>query len=248
MAPSYKLVKILLFLLAGNYKKTMKRLAILPALCSLLLITNKVNSQDCTYYFPKKVGTELETKSYNDKDKLVSTAKSKIIDIDGNDVKVHSEVLDDKGKPIGNSDFTVSCKDGVFVMDLGGYLKGVDMSKYKDMDVKVETKDLIMPGAVKPGDALPEGQLTMKISNQVMTIMTIVVKVYNRKVVGMENVTTPAGTFECVKMTYDIDTKVGLTISGKGVEWIAKNVGVVKSESYSNKDKLLGRTELTSLK
>lgn len=227
----------------------MKKTALGLILCIFFLTSvAKISAQDCTYYFPKKVGTELETKSYNDKNKLVSTSKSKIIDVSGNNIKVHSEALDDKGKSLGNSDFTLSCKEGVFVMDLSSYLKGVDMSAYKDMDVKIDSKDLIMPGALKPGDALPEGQLTMKISNQVMTIMTITVRVYNRKVVAIENVTTPAGTFESTKLTYDIDTKVGIKVSGKGVEWIAKNVGIVKSESYNSKDKLVGRTELTSIK
>jgi hypothetical protein len=122
------------------------------------------------------------------------------------------------------------------------------MDAYKDMEVKVETEDMHMPGSLKAGDVLDDGEMTMKISNQGFTFMTIKVKVYNRKVEAIENVTTPAGTFECAKISYDIDTKVGIAAKFKGIEWTSKNVGVVKSESYNSKGKLQGYTLLTSLK
>jgi hypothetical protein len=78
--------------------------------------------------------------------------------------------------------------------------------------------------------------------------MTMTVKVYNRKVEAIENITTPAGSFECSKITYNIDTKVGLSVKLTGIEWVSKNVGVVRSESYNTKGKLQGYTLLTSLK
>lgn len=187
-------------------------------------------------------------KSYNEKDKLQSLSKSKVIEIEGNTIKIESEVFDEKEKPVMKSDYTVACKNGEFVMDLSNYLKGVNMDAYKDMDVKVETEDMHMPANLKVGDVLDDGQMTIKVSNQGFPIMTMMVKVYNRKVEGMESVTTPAGTFECAKITYDIDSKVGFSISAKGVEWVTKNVGVVRSESYNSKGKMQGYTVLASIK
>jgi hypothetical protein len=208
----------------------------------------KLSAQECTYYFPSKQGAEIEMKSYSDKDKVTSTSKSKVLDVSGNTVKVASEVLDDKGKSIAKSEFTVSCKDGEFVMDMSNYLKGVNMDAYKDMDLKVETEDMHMPASLKAGDVLDDGEMAVKVTNQGFTMMNMKVKVFNRKVEKMESITTPAGTFECAKITYDIDSKVVFAMSLKGVEWIAKNVGVVRSESYNSKGKLQGYTLLTSLK
>ena len=77
-------------------------------------------------------------------------------------------------------------------------------------------------------------------------IMNMFVNITNRKVEGKESVTTPAGTFDCFKITYDIETKFGVKIERNAIEWIAKNVGTVRSESYKG-DKLEGYTELTKL-
>lgn len=226
----------------------MKRLFSCALLCLLFLFSGRVIAQDCTFYFPHKQGAEIVMKSYNEKDKLQSLSKSKVIEIEGNTIKIESEVFDEKEKPVMKSDYTVACKNGEFVMDLSNYLKGVNMDAYKDMDVKVETEDMHMPANLKVGDVLDDGQMTIKVSNQGFPIMTMMVKVYNRKVEGMESVTTPAGTFECAKITYDIDSKVGFSISAKGVEWVTKNVGVVRSESYNSKGKMQGYTVLASIK
>jgi hypothetical protein len=227
----------------------MKKIYSYSFIGALLVLTSVVSfAQDCTLYYPSKKGTEITMKSYDEKDKLTSMSTSKIIDVTGGTIQVESEVFDAKEKSMGKSTFNLSCKDGEFVVDLSGYLKGVNMDAYKDMEVKVETEDMHMPGSLKAGDVLDDGEMTMKISNQGFTFMTIKVKVYNRKVEAIENVTTPAGTFECAKISYDIDTKVGIAAKFKGIEWTSKNVGVVKSESYNSKGKLQGYTLLTSLK
>jgi hypothetical protein len=227
----------------------MKNLFSFGLLSIFIFSTVKISAQDCTIYFPSKPGTEVVMKSYSEKDKVTSTNKSKVVDVSGNTIKVETETFDDKDKPLMKSEFTVTCKNGEFVMDLSGYLKGVNMDAYKDMDVKVETEDMHMPANLKAGDVLDDGQMTIKVSSkQGFPIMTMTVKVYNRKVEAIENITTPAGSFECSKITYNIDTKVGLSVKLTGIEWVSKNVGVVRSESYNTKGKLQGYTLLTSLK
>lgn len=225
----------------------MKRILSVVVISAILFVPELL-AQDCTFYFPQKQGTELEMKSYNDKDKLTSINHSKILEVNQGTIKVASEVMDDKGKSIGKAEYTVSCKNGEFVMDMSSYLKGVNMDAYKDMDVKVETEDMHLPASLKAGDMLDDGEMTVKVANQGIPFMTMRVKVYNRKVEKMESITTPAGTFECAKVTYDIDTKVMFQMNFKGVEWVSKNVGVVKSESYNSKGKLQGYTLLTSIK
>jgi hypothetical protein len=226
----------------------MKKVFTFTLISLFFLSAVKLKAQDCTYYFPQKQGAEIEMKSYSDKDKVTSTSKSKVLEVTGGSIKVANEILDDKGKSVAKSEYTVTCKNGEFVMDMSSYLKGVNMDAYKDMDVKVETEDLHMPASLKAGDVLDDGEMTVKVTNQGFPMMNMKVKIYNRKVEKMESITTPAGTFECAKITYDIDSKVVFAMSLKGVEWISKNVGVVRSESYNSKGKLQGYTLLTGLK
>ena len=68
-------------------------------------------------------------------------------------------------------------------------------------------------------------------------------------VVGMESVTTPAGTFYCYKINHETSSKDMLqTVTSKSASWIVEGVGTVKSESYDRRGRLLGSTELVSLK
>ena len=74
--------------------------------------------------------------------------------------------------------------------------------------------------------------------------MRLTINITNRKVVGVESVTVPAGTFECFKITYDMETKLGFKASSSAVQWLNKGAGSVKTESYDKKGKLLGTTVL----
>jgi hypothetical protein len=70
------------------------------------------------------------------------------------------------------------------------------------------------------------------------------INITNRKVVGIESVTVPAGTYNCYKITYDIETKLGIKVSSSAIQWMNKGAGSVKTETYDKKGKLLGSTVL----
>jgi len=78
--------------------------------------------------------------------------------------------------------------------------------------------------------------------------MTMTINISNRKVEAVESLTTPAGTFECYKISYDVATKMMVNVKSKGVEWYTAGIGMIKSETYSSDGKLLGSNILTSLK
>jgi hypothetical protein len=65
---------------------------------------------------------------------------------------------------------------------------------------------------------------------------------------ALENMTTPAGTFKCYKIASTIETKSMISITTHTVEWMAKDVGVVRSENYNKKGKLTSYMVLTSFK
>jgi len=203
-------------------------------------------AQECTYYFPVKVGATLETKSYNDKDKPVSIAKSIVIEHSGNKIKFSSEVSDNKGKSISKGNYEIRCENNEVFLDMSMYLQGVNKDAYPGMDVKVESKSMSIPAVLAVGQKLNEGEITMKVSNQGFQIMNNSTRIFNRKVEALEDITTPAGTFKCAKITYEVETKIMGLIRTKGIQWISSKVGVVKTESYDQKGKLSGYTILTS--
>jgi len=216
-----------------------------------LLGAISLRAQECPMYYPNLVNAELGYSHFDRKGNLTSTSRQKVTDVrkagGSTEVDVHSEHFDSKGKLQGTVDLTLTCRDGVFYFDMKNYLDQQSMKSYEDMEVTVEGGNLEFPPNLKAGDQLQSGELKMTFVSGGMTVMTMTVNITNRKVESVESVTTPAGTFECNKITYDIATKMLINMRMKGVEWYARQVGMVKSESFSNDGKLMGSSMLNTL-
>lgn len=215
-------------------------------------LTAGLFAQDCQLYYPSKENAQLGYNQYDKKGNLSGSSLQKITSLKsapGSTVaEITSESFDAKGKSMGTVKLTARCESGVYFIDMKNYMGAQSTDAYKDMEMSVEGGNLEMPLSLKAGDVLKDGNLKMSFSSGGMTIMNMTIAVTNRKVEAVENITTPAGTFECCKITYDIATKMMINVKMKGVEWYAKNVGLVKSESYSTDGKLMGSSQLSVLK
>ncbi len=209
-------------------------------------------AQDCPMYYPDKENTQMEYKQYDKKGGLSGSSVQKITSIKktagSTEVAISAESFDAKGKSLGTANLKARCEGGVFYIDMSNYLPQQSTDAYKDMEMTVEGGNLEMPSGMKAGGLLKDGDLKMSFSSGGMTVMNMAVSITNRKVEAVENLTTPAGTFECYKISYDISTKMMISVKMKGVEWYAPNVGMVKSETYSKDGKLQGSTVLNAIK
>jgi hypothetical protein len=209
-------------------------------------------AQDCKMYFPAEEGTQIEITNFDKKDKVVGSSIQKITDkeINGDDVTltVSQETYDKKGEQVMEGDFTVSCHDGKFYMDMRNFLNDETMSAYKDMEIEVDATDMVFPSEMSVGEQLPDASITVTINSGGMTMFTMKVWITNRKLEAREQITTSAGSFDCLKMSYDMETKMMIKVQSKAVQWIAEDVGMVRSETYNKNGKLEGYSVLTSLK
>ncbi|HPG33491.1 MAG: hypothetical protein H6541_05560 [Lentimicrobiaceae bacterium] len=218
-------------------------------LFSLLILTG-LKAQDCDGYFPAKSGTFIETKSYDAKGRLTGTNQQTILAVEpmatGLTMKVQSEQFDDKDKPTFSQVLGMRCENGVFYMDMKNFLDPKTMGGMKDMEMTVDGLDLEFPNVLQVGQTLNDGNINMGVLSGGMQIMSMSVKMYNRKVEAIESVTTPAGTFECYKLTYDMDIKSIMKMTVKATQWVARHIGAVKTETYDKKGNLSGYTVLSA--
>lgn len=218
-------------------------------------MTSSVKSQDCTMYFPDKIGSEIETTAYDKKGKITSISRFKILDLNqterGLEIRAASEIEipDEKDAVISKSEVVFYCKDGKFYIDMEQYLKDLNMEAYESMDISIESQDMELPANPKAGDVLGNGNLTVVVRNNNIKLVTMTIEIVNRVVELIEEVTTPAGTFECFKLNYDIKSRIGfIKRNYKNSVWYAKGVGAVKTETFDKKGKLDATTLLTKFK
>jgi hypothetical protein len=223
---------------------------------SLLIISLSflpaILAQDCDMYYPLKEGTTLQTKNYDAKNKLTGIVNQKVSKVNklanGVEVAIQSQMLDKDQKELFNGEFTARCENGVYTVDMKNMINPSTMAGFKDMTVSIEGDNLDIPRNAKPGDMLKGGKLTMKVTTQSgVNIMNMTMTVSNRQVEAIEDVTTPAGTFKCVKISYEVETKMLMTMKSKAVEFYAKDIGLVRSESYNKSGKLAGYNVLSSI-
>jgi hypothetical protein len=226
----------------------MKRNSLLICLLAAVLLScTSAFAQECGYY-PVRKGAVMSYQSLDEKGKIVNTSKMTILDVEGSatatQYKVKSESWDEKNKPQAEREYMMKCTNGEFSIDMKSMIDPKSFEGFKDMEVTFTGSDMSFPSSLTEGQSLPDANITMAASSGGMTLMRMTINITNRKVVGMESVTVPAGTYNCYKITYDIETKLGIKVSSSAIQWMNKGAGSVKTETYDKKGKLLGSTVL----
>jgi hypothetical protein len=222
-----------------------------------LLNFSFVYAQNCEAYLINRKGMELEITNYNKNKQAESKIVHKVVgeSVTGGTttIDVQTETTDlKKNKKLGNSNYQAKCDGGIYKFQFSSFVlaNNEQMSSMKDFELKAEGDFIEIPANPQVGQALQGGQLKIKtlINGTENPMLNQTITVSNRKIEALEKVTTSAGTFDCVKISEDVEFKTLFKIQSKSVVWFAKGVGLVKSESYSKKGTLAGTSELTAIK
>jgi len=228
----------------------MKKL--LTALITLIAFT-VTNAQNCNQYFPLVEGIAFEQTNYNSKDKIQSVSNHKIISVseinNGIEAKLKANIKDGKSKDLSSMDYVIKCQNGNLMVDLKSIIPTGQLSQYEGMEMDISEGYANFPPNAKVGDKLDDVTITIKISSSGIAMMTMDIIISDRFITKSEKITTPAGSYECLVLTQNSTVKMGgmmpMTRKSSSKEWIAKNIGLVKSEQYNKNNKLESYTLLT---
>jgi hypothetical protein len=168
--------------------------------------------------------------------------------VNGNDVelKVHADIVDEKNKPVSKVDYDAKCSQGNFQISTKSLISAEQMKAWENMTVNIDAQDITYPVDCTPGQKLDDAHLKVEVSMNGMNMPGMSIDIVDRKVEGKETITTPAGTFECIKVTSTQKVKSIIGFEMHSIEWLSKGNGIVRSESYKG-DKMKGYTLLTKL-
>jgi hypothetical protein len=211
-----------------------------------------INAQES--FFPTKEGMVLRYKSFDKKDKISGMMRYTIekVNISGSNIDFTylCEVLDNKEKLVFKEQITVHQKDDVMYIDMGNFLNKAAFQQEGEIPAEVEIKgnNMEIPLNPTPGQTLPDANIEMAMKMGIMN-MKMTADVTNRKVEAIEEISVTGGSFKCYKFSGDVNTvAMGIKVQSKTVEWFAKGIGTVKTESYDKKGNLTGRTELIEIR
>ncbi|HEY6902030.1 MAG TPA: hypothetical protein VI233_15345 [Puia sp.] len=218
---------------------------------AVLGLTKTAQAQDCKSYLFLQKDKTIENTIYNKKGEPNGRQVYSVSDVSTSggvtSGTVNSELFDKKEKSMAKANSVVRCNGGVMMIDMKMLLPQQQQEQYGNkIDAKAEDFYLEYPGGMKVGDALKDGTMTLNINNGGMS-QTLNMLISDRKVEGQESVTTPAGTWDCLKISYrcKIGIKTGpinIPFNFEGMEWYAPGVGVIKTQSK------YGGTAITSIK
>ena len=225
-----------------------------PILTVFLALFSVIAFCQCHPYFTIKEGVRATYDFYNAKNKLASRTTNEFKKVSDTGEKLTATMLmqiidPKKGDVLTSSQSEWTCEGGVvrFSMDALS-ISGTDMST-TGMDVTVEGDEMDIPSDLIPGQTLNDVSyhITMKMSG--INVMDRDFFIKNRKVEKEESITTPAGTFNCIKISYTTESSGksgGMSKPMLTSIWYSKDVGMVKVENYKD-DKVSNSQILTKL-
>lgn len=223
------------------------------------------SAQGCGDYEQFHTGVVYTMTSYNGKDKVTGTVTTTVDKAtqtaSGATADLTQVVKNEKGKEESTMKSTVTCSGGKFSIDMKNFMPAESDKMFKDMTMTFEGNTLDYPSSMKAGETLPDGKMKVTGTSTSSSGVgyTMILNITDRKVLATESVTTTAGTFECYKISYTMDSNMKMTMPNGGemnmpglkprqiTEWFSYKVGAVKSETW-NGDKKEGYTVLTELK
>ena len=217
----------------------MKKFVLLGA---CLFITLKLLAQDCTQYYYMQKNKIIEMSSYDEKGQFIGKGTQKVSDVTTTNGITTAilivESFDKNGKSRGKTSISYKCSGGGISMDMNFNNK----PKYGETSkttTDINVSSMEYPAGMKVGDHLKDVTVVVNEGTVVATA-----KVTDRTVVSKENVTTTAGSWTCLKITYKTTTTVkGYNMAPQVVEtteWYVPNFGIVKTQLYGTVSEITG--------
>lgn len=212
-------------------------------------------------YFCTTQGTELHYVNYDEAGQSLSnetvTVYNVVKNASGESAQYLAKIVANKTK--NNTSYTLynwnydgnvtTCQEDLMY---GPYIKSdSDPAKYDSKARQAMAEELKLKGDnsftikkhASAGESIPDRTYSL-ISNMLKNEINISGAAY----MGEEKVSTTAGKFDCIKISYLKRTKIVLkTETVRVTEWYAEGIGLVKSESYNTKGEPDGKTILVKI-
>lgn len=217
--------------------------------------TFTLDAQDCFGYVLSSKGARATYAMQDHKGKSKGEMTYTVEDVTSTDegwlITLGMSFKDKNGKTLDAPTPTqrILCTGSDIRMDINAGGLTAAFADNPEMDITMEGDKMVLPNELSENMTLPDASLTTVAKMGGMTLMNATLRMTDRRVLGKETVTTPAGTFECFKITQTTETNAGMagTRQTTTISWVARGIGMVKSEDYDHRGRLTSKSELIEL-
>lgn len=205
-----------------------------------------------------KKGAVIEGTSYDATGKQTSTQTTTVTDVtnEGGMLVAKSSSVMNISTGQKTMNLVYKCDGQNLYMDVNSMLQNFSALQH----LKGDIKPIQFPINISVGQTLPEASYTVSMDRGAVK-MDITASYKNRKVESKEMITTAAGSWNCYKVSSDIESNVdGIDEKTKKIMeavkdkmkmgmimWYTPELGIVRTEMYQN-GKLNSRSEITGIK
>ena len=224
-----------------NLKKTF-----LFIMLAIVAVTG-ISAQDI--FFGNKEGMKLIYANLNNKGKVDSYSLQVITKVEGSGnnmtISYEGQALDKNKKQVGKEPiivpYTLTVVNGVLEWDMKSFA-----APGTESFITFEGDKLRLPSNLSPGDKLDDVKFTLTVNMGIRIRTEITLS--EQECLAIEDVTVPAGTYKCYKVTQTSSALVmRRTVVTKTITWYALNTGTIKSETYNEKGQLQSSVALESI-
>lgn len=214
-------------------------------------LTGVVQAQNCGF-FAVSEGTLLGYDNLNKRGKVTSKSRTSCYDVSKDSqglitYSLKTEIFNAKDVQLSSREYQMECNDGKFTIDTESYADPDAIEGFQELAVDVNNQGVTYPDDLSVGMSLPDAIITMRASAEGKSKNTYVIIITDRKVISYEPVTVPADTFDCYKITYELELKSSGSSYFDVTEYIAQGVGKIKTETYNDRGKLTSTSILVEL-
>lgn len=212
----------------------------------------KPSGRGCSSFFWFKQGSSF---SYDVKDgsgKSIATTTTTIDKVreEGGSMYADYTTTFADGKKVNAS---YRCEGEKLYMNMKSLMSSMKMEQ-AGVEMEVSDAYISFPWNMKTGDKLDDAVFEIKSKRNGQEFMNMKMVTTDRTVAGIEKITTPAGSWDCLVINENITstaTMMGKEISKqsmKSVQYFAPDAGLVKFETRDASGKISTQSELTMLK
>ncbi|WP_207431002.1 hypothetical protein [Sabulibacter ruber] len=155
------------------------------------------------------------------------------------------------GRPETTEEYRIKCSGDTIYLDAMLLLREQALKAFEGKDFSYTPVDIPYPQQMKVGQLLPDGKLGVKVRSSNIDITQISMVATNRKVEAQETINTPAGSFDCFKISYQYIVELdamGMPLRDvfSVEEYFSLEHGLVKAQFTTKRGKKAKGLELIS--